>query len=122
MEAITVRELLSKCGELIKAGFGDKKILLTNDDEWNGYHELFDGFFTTTGDATGLWPVPMAKQGTFSEFANDLYDVLGMNTDFCTQQEFFDEYVRDDNSFQIDEFTDHTTIWFDDVKVTVEPI
>ena len=51
MEAITVRELLSKCGELIKAGFGDKKILLTNDDEWNGYHELFDGFFTTTGDA-----------------------------------------------------------------------
>lgn len=64
----------------------------------------------------------MAKQGTFSEFANDLYDVLGMNTDFCTQQEFFDEYVRDDNSFQIDEFTDHTTILFDDVKVTIEPI
>ena len=58
----------------------------------------------------------------FSEFANDLYDVLGMNTNFCTQREFYDKHVRDDRSFQIDEFTDHATIWFDNVKITVEPI
>ena len=51
MKALTVRELAVKCTKLIQSGFGDKKILLTNDDEWNGYHELFDGFFTTTGEA-----------------------------------------------------------------------
>jgi hypothetical protein len=51
MKALTVRELAVKCTKLIQAGLGDKKILLTNDDEWNGYHELFEGFYTTTGDA-----------------------------------------------------------------------
>lgn len=47
MKALTVRELAVKCTKLIQAGFGDKKILITNDNEWNGYHELFDGFYTT---------------------------------------------------------------------------
>ena len=51
MKAITVRDLAVKCTKLIQIGHGDKKILLTNDDEWNGYHELFGGFFTDMDDA-----------------------------------------------------------------------
>lgn len=51
MKAITVRDLAVKCTKLIQTGYGDKKILLTNDDEWNGYHELFDGFFTDMDEA-----------------------------------------------------------------------
>ena len=28
-----------------------------------------------------------------NEFAQDLYDVLGMNTNDCTQEQFFNKYV-----------------------------
>ena len=45
MKAITVRDLAIMCSKAIQKGLGDKKILLTNDDEWNGYHELFGGLY-----------------------------------------------------------------------------
>lgn len=56
-----------------------------------------------------------------ARFAQDLYDVLGMNTDFCTQQRFFDQYVMDDNSFMIDQYTDRAVIYFDDYTITIKP-
>ena len=52
MKAITVRDLAIFCTKMILSGRGDKRILLTNDDEWNGYHELFEGFFTNMSEAT----------------------------------------------------------------------
>lgn len=54
-------------------------------------------------------------------FAQDLYDVLGMNTKFCTQQDFFDKYVEDDNAFMIsDEGRDKQVIYFDNYTITIK--
>lgn len=41
MEAMTVRQLMNACANAIKDGYGNHKILISNDDEGNGYHELF---------------------------------------------------------------------------------
>lgn len=41
---ITVKQLLKFCDEQVKKGNGDKEILISNDDEGNGYHTLFYGF------------------------------------------------------------------------------
>ncbi len=56
-----------------------------------------------------------------SRFAQDMYDVLGMNTDHCTQQQFFDQYVMDDNAFMIsDEGRNKQVIYFDDYTITIK--
>lgn len=55
-----------------------------------------------------------------NEFAQDLYDVLGMNTDHCTQQQFFNKYVESDNAFMIDSYTDKEIIYFDDFTITIK--
>ncbi len=55
-----------------------------------------------------------------NEFAQDLYDVLGMNTDHCTQQRFFNRYVANDNAFMIDSYTDKEVIYFDDFTITIK--
>lgn len=55
-----------------------------------------------------------------NEFAQDLYDVLGMNTDHCTQQKFFNRYVENDNAFMIDSYTDKEIIYFDDFTITIK--
>ena len=56
-----------------------------------------------------------------SRFAQDLYDVLGMNTDHCTQQRFFNRYVMNDNAFMIsDEGRNKQVIYFDDYTITIK--
>lgn len=55
-----------------------------------------------------------------SEFATDLYDVLGMNTSFCTQEQFFDKYVADDDAFMIMDEGGKQYILFDNYKITIE--
>lgn len=44
--AITVDQLLIECLKLKKEGLGQKKILLSSDDEGNEFHGLFYGFIT----------------------------------------------------------------------------
>lgn len=41
MKAMTVNDLEKACKEQIKKGNGDKIILLSDDDEGNGFHTLF---------------------------------------------------------------------------------
>ena len=55
-----------------------------------------------------------------NDFAQDLYDVLGMNTDNCTQEQFFNKYVENDNAFMIDSYTDKEIIYFDDFTITIK--
>lgn len=56
-----------------------------------------------------------------TEFAQDLYDVLGMNTHHCTQQRFFNRYVMNDNAFMIsDEGRNKQVIYFDDYTITIK--
>ena len=47
--AITVAQLGIEIDKQIKAGNGDKKILITCDDEGNGYHGLFYTFNADIG-------------------------------------------------------------------------
>lgn len=44
MKAIKVRELKQLCDEQIRKGNGDKTIMISNDDEGNGYHYLWYSF------------------------------------------------------------------------------
>ena len=43
---IKVRELLELCKEQVAKGNGNKSIMISNDDEGNGYHYLWFGFAT----------------------------------------------------------------------------
>ena len=51
---MTVKRLKELCEEQIKRGNGDKIVVLSNDDEGNGYHECYYEF---TEDVVGndLW-------------------------------------------------------------------
>ena len=51
---VTVNQLLELCKQQIAKGNGDKLILLSNDDEGNGYHEMIYHF---TEDVAGndMW-------------------------------------------------------------------
>lgn len=40
----TVKELTALCVELCNKGYGDKHILISDDDEGNGFHTLFYSF------------------------------------------------------------------------------
>lgn len=58
-----------------------------------------------------------------AEFAQDIYDVLGMNTNHCTQRQFFDKYVENDDAFMVsDEGRNKQVIYFDNFKITIEGI
>ena len=46
-KGITIEQLYKECVKQIKAGNKDRHVLLSNDDEGNGYHELFFGFTPT---------------------------------------------------------------------------
>ena len=46
MKGITVSTLLKLCQNLKKNGYGDKTVLISDDDEGNGYHTLFYEFTT----------------------------------------------------------------------------
>ena len=56
-----------------------------------------------------------------NEFAQDLYDVLGMNTNDCTQEQFFNKYVENDNAFIVVPYADEAVIHFDDFTITIRP-
>ena len=73
MEAITIKQLAKEANRLVKAGYGDKKILLTSDDEGNGTHELFQ-LFSAVEDEEGMLPLPY---GVSEEDAINNYLVLG---------------------------------------------
>lgn len=40
-KGITVKQLYNSCVEQLQKGNGDKYILITTDDEGNGYHTLY---------------------------------------------------------------------------------
>lgn len=44
MEQMTVNALMEFCKKEIAAGNGDKMIVISNDNEGNGYHGLFYAF------------------------------------------------------------------------------
>lgn len=53
MEQLTVKDLRKFCEQEIKAGNGDKLIVVSDDNEGNGFHGLFYGFTPCTEDYDG---------------------------------------------------------------------
>ena len=43
---MTVRELYDECKKIMAEGYGDYNVVLSNDDEGNGYRDLFFPFMT----------------------------------------------------------------------------
>ena len=55
-------------------------------------------------------------------FLTDLYDLLVRNTKFITEEQFYDKYVKNDNTIYIDTTDkDNSFIEFDDFKLVVIP-
>ena len=53
------------------------------------------------------------------EFAQDIYEVLGMNTDFITQEQFFEKHVAKDHDFMVIDEGDKQIIDFDNYTITI---
>lgn len=65
MNGITVKTLKKLVDEQIKLGNGDKEVLLSCDDEGNGFHTLFYGFTTELEELKAL-----SDWGLFHDFDN----------------------------------------------------
>lgn len=46
MKALKVKDLLNECMKQVRLGNGDKTIMISQDDEGNGYHYLWYSFQT----------------------------------------------------------------------------
>lgn len=53
IEQITVAELYMMCQQQIKAGNGGKYIIVSDDNEGNGYHGMFFGLTPIKGETKG---------------------------------------------------------------------
>lgn len=51
MSGITVKELKEHCERAIKMGYGDRVVLISDDDEGNGFHTLY---YHITTDAKSI--------------------------------------------------------------------
>lgn len=73
-KGITIEQLYKECAKQIKAGNGKRHVLLSNDDEGNGYHELFFGFTPTEKCVSDDYLLPY---GVTMQEAEKEYIVLG---------------------------------------------
>lgn len=53
-KGITVRELFEACEEQMKMGNANKQIVISDDDEGNGFHTLFFSFTSNPKDVNAL--------------------------------------------------------------------
>lgn len=75
MKMLTINDLAELANEEIKKGNGTKKIMLSDDDEGNGYHGLYFAFTPTEKIFSGSYPLSL-PYGVKSEELKD-YVVLG---------------------------------------------
>ena len=65
MEQLTVKALYSILGTVIRRGCGDKKIVIPDDNEGNGYHGMFYGI---------TWRADEVAECLDDSFGGGLYD------------------------------------------------
>ena len=58
MKQLTVYDLLRVCEQKVKEGHGNKKILISTDDEGNGYHELLYAINTNIREFESISEMP----------------------------------------------------------------
>lgn len=74
-EQLTIRTLYEYCQREMKKGNGDKKIVISDDNEGNGFHGLFFAF-------TELKRTPQGIYGEeIREYINSIYDSEETNPD-----------------------------------------
>lgn len=73
-KAITVKQLYAELGNLIKQGNGNRKIMLTEDDECNGIHQCW--FYPSIWSAEEVGYINLPHGITPKDVA-DNYVVLG---------------------------------------------
>ncbi len=73
---LTIKELAALALNEVKKGNGNKKILISSDDEGNEYHELFFSF-TPTKEIFGGQYAPHPPFGVTQEELLNQYVVLG---------------------------------------------
>lgn len=76
MNGLTINDLTKYCVKQIQNGNGDKKILISNDDEGNGYHELFFEFSNVKDIFEGEYP-PSKPYHLSKEQIENEYIILG---------------------------------------------
>lgn len=79
-KGITVEHLYKECERMIKAGYGKRHIMISNDDEGNGFHELFYGFspdLQNEIDFGESWAAGMLPGGVTAAQAKKSYIPLG---------------------------------------------
>lgn len=62
------------------------------------------------------------RQDDLVVFAEDLYDVMGLNTDHITQLQFFHKYVETDDAFMVSDEGDKQIILMDGYKITITKV
>lgn len=76
MDALTINQLAALCEKAKKKGLGNKKIMISSDDEGNEYHELFFGITENVKDIFGAQYAPFLPYGV-SKDELDNYVILG---------------------------------------------
>lgn len=74
MKAITLKQLYAEIGKAIKNGKGEKRILLSGDDEGNTYHEMFFSVSEVEGNIGYDYQLPF---GVTLDDAKKNYVILG---------------------------------------------
>ena len=77
MGALTVNQLIKELQKAKESGLGEKKILISEDDEGNGYHELFFGVTTNVADVVGGTYGPNLPYNVDEKKAAKEYVILG---------------------------------------------
>jgi len=77
MKALTVNQLYAIFQEAKHKGLGNKKIMVSSDDEGNEYHELFFGITENVADVFSGQYGPFTPQGVTVEQAIKDYVILG---------------------------------------------
>ena len=75
MEILTINDLAKSVNEEIKKGNGAKKILISNDDEGNGYHGLYFRFAPAGNIFSGSYPPSLPYEVNKEELKD--YIILG---------------------------------------------
>ena len=56
------------------------------------------------------------------EFAQDLYDLMGRNTNHITAEQFFDKYIASDQAFMVSDEGDKQYIYLDNFTITIHRV
>jgi hypothetical protein len=73
-KGITIEQLYKECAKQMKAGNGNRHIMISGDDEGNSFHELFYGFSEVSDTFPEYCLMPY---GVTPEQAEKEYIVLG---------------------------------------------